>query len=147
VLRSSDPRLWERKIIYQDGPFPFVDVAKPGHRLTFTVYLLLPFFPVHFFSSRYLEAGERPANASSRRCWNVKDGELMYVTWRTSDLLSTYYRFSFQTFSRPACCRIKNLFYLSSYKILSVQLGFHGTIRMDPQHVCWPSSGYEIAVR
>lgn len=50
----------------------------------------------------------------------------MYVIWRTSDLLSTYYRFSFQTFFRPACCRIKSLFYLSSYKILSVQLGFHG---------------------
>ena len=102
-------------------------------------------FPYIVFSSRYPEAGERPANASSRRCWNMKDEELMCVTWRTSDLLFTYYRFSFQTFSRPACCRIKNLFYLFSYKILSVQLGFHGAIRMDPEHVCWPSSGYEIA--
>lgn len=41
--QNSIPRL------YQDGSFPFVDVTKPSHRLTFTVYLLLPFFPVHCF--------------------------------------------------------------------------------------------------
>jgi len=95
--------------MYQDGSFPFVNMAKLSYQLTFIEFLCYISFLYIVFPSRYLEAGEGPASASSRRCWNAKDGELVNVTLRTSDLLSTYYRFSFQIFSRLACCRIKNL--------------------------------------